>query len=61
MITPVVKELKRVSPHATRLVAPSAPQRRPVIATLRPAAGGVGGAPSSRLSTHKDPSPAARA
>ena len=29
MITPVVKELKRVSPHAMRLIAPTAPMRHP--------------------------------
>lgn len=29
MITPVVKELRRVSPHAMRLIAPTAPMRHP--------------------------------
>jgi hypothetical protein len=41
MITPVVRELKRVSPHGTRLIAPTAPLRHPVTATRRPTTGGV--------------------
>jgi hypothetical protein len=41
MITPVVSELRRVSPHGTRLTASMAPVRRPVTATRRPITGAV--------------------
>jgi hypothetical protein len=41
VITPIVSELRRVSPHGTRLIAPMAPVRRPVAATRRPIAGAV--------------------
>jgi hypothetical protein len=50
MITPVVKELKRVSPHGTRLVAPSAPRRRPLMATTLRSTAAVHGATSSHRS-----------
>jgi hypothetical protein len=43
MITPVVRELKRVSPHGMRLVVPMAPARRPVTATRRPTTSAVHG------------------
>lgn len=39
MITPVVRELKRFSPHGTRWVVPMAPARRPVTATRRQTTG----------------------
>jgi hypothetical protein len=43
MITPIVTELKRVSPHAAHLVSPSVAARRSMAAIGRPTTAAVAG------------------